>query len=181
MFREDAMTRSGITIAIATSLALLASPAAAAKKPFDSWGRAGVDFETYRTDSIECISTAHYADVSQTKQAKAFIRGTRLLESTDGLPLNMFELARRYAQIEQSVRPQYRVRQLRDRMQLVVNDCLVERGYSQFRLTESQRKQLSKLKKGSDERHHFLHDLASDAEVLQEQAIPAMALNSKRS
>jgi hypothetical protein len=169
------MTRSGITAAIAVSLALLATPAAAKHKPFDSWGRAGVDFETYRTDSAECISDAYYADVSQTKQAKAFVRGTRLMEATDGMLLDFIEIARRYAQIENAVRPQMQVLQLRDRMQDVVDNCLIDRGYSQFRLTEAQRKQLSKLKKGTAERHHFLHDLASDPQVLQTQALPIAA------
>jgi hypothetical protein len=167
------MTRSGIAIAIAASLALLATPASAKPKPFDSWGRAGVDFETYRTDSTECIAIAYYADVSQTKQAKAFVRGTRRMEATDGMPMDFLELARRYAQIQYSVRPELQVRQLRDRMQEVVDNCLIDRGYSQFRLTDSQRKQLSMFKKGSVERHHFLHELASDPEVLQRQPVPA--------
>src|SRR5690242_3691259 len=165
------MTRSGIAAAIAVTLAMLATPASAKRKPVDSWGRAGVDFETYRTDAIECTSDGYYADVSKTKQAKAFVLGTKLMESTDGLLLNPFELAYRYAQIEHAVRPEKRVWELRERMQLVVDDCLVERGYTQFRLTEDQRKQLSKLKKGTAERHHFLHDLAADPEVLEAQAI----------
>lgn len=165
------MKHSKISIAIATSLALLASPAAAKPKPLDSWGRAGVDFVTYRTDAIECTSDGYYADVSRTRQAKAFVRGTRLMEATDGLPLNIYEVAYRYGQIEHAVRPEMQVRQLRERMQEVVDNCLIERGYTQFRLTESQRKQLSKLKKGTDERHHFLHELASNPEVLQQQRI----------
>lgn len=165
------MARSRISVLIVVSLAMLATPAAA-RKPIDSWGLAGVDFETYRTDAIECASDAYYADVSQTKQAKAFLRGTRMMEATDGLPLNMYELGYRYAQIEHAVPPQLRYEQLRDRMEQVVTDCLIERGYSQFRLTENQRKQLSKLKKGTADRHRFLHELASDPEVLIQQPTP---------
>jgi hypothetical protein len=173
--RRPTMTRSGIAIAIAASLGLIAAPASAKPKPVDSWGRADVDFDTYRVDAIECTSDAYYADVSQTKQAKAFLRGTRLMEATDGMPMDYLEIARRYAQIENAVRPELQFRQLRNRMQDVVDDCLIDRGYSQFRLTESQRKQLSKLKKGTAERHHFLHDLASDPDVLQEQPVPVAA------
>ena len=165
------MTRSGLAIAIATSLALLATPASAKPKPVDSWGRAGVDFETYRSDAVECATLAYHADVSQTKQAQAFVRGTKLMESTDGLMLDGLQLAYRYAQIEHAVRPELRMEQLHDRMVGVVEDCLTERGYSQFRLTEDQRKQLSKLEKGTEERRHFLHMLAMDAEVLETQAI----------
>lgn len=166
------MTRAAIApIAAAISLALLAAPASAGPKPVDSWGRAGVDYETYRTDAYECTALAHFADVSQTSQAKAFVRGTQRMEATDGMPLDMYELARRYGQIESSVRPELRIAQLRIRMQQLVDDCLVERGYSRFRLTESQRKQLARLKKGTPERHHFLHALAADPAVLERQTL----------
>jgi len=169
------MTRSGIALVIATVMILPASPTAAADKPFVSWGRAGVDFETYRNDSIECAGSAYFADVSETEQAQAFVRGTTRMESIDGLPLDPIEMAARYAEIERSVRPERRMEQLERGLQQILEDCLIERGYAQFSLTDEQREQLSDLKKGSPERHQFLHALASNPEVLKAQALPEQA------
>lgn len=169
------MTRPTIAIAVAASLAAIATPAAAEPSPVDSWGRAGVDFETYRTDAVECASLAYHADVSQTSQAKIFIRGTKQMESADFSALDGLQRAYRYAQIEHSVRPELRMEQLHDRLEGVVADCLTERGYTQFRLTDMQREQLSGLKKGTDERRQFLYMLASDPEVLEQQPVPTAA------
>jgi hypothetical protein len=51
--------------------------------------------------------------------------------------------------------------------------CLMQRGYSKFRLTDEQRKRLSKLRAGSDERRAYLYGLASDPAVLQSQKAAA--------
>lgn len=147
----------------------LADAASAAPRPQQSWGKAGVSFEDYRKDAVECGRSAYYADVSQTEQAQAFVRGTRQLESTDGMPLDMLELARRYGQIQQSVRPERRIRELREGLQQVLEICLTKRGYSRFALTDEQRRKLGRLKKGSPERHRFLHSLASNPQVLRMQ------------
>lgn len=67
----------------AVALAVAASPAAAKPRPVDSWGRANVDYETYRNDALECGLLGYTADVSQTQQAQDFVRATRQLESID--------------------------------------------------------------------------------------------------
>ena len=160
-----------VRFALAAAVALsLSAPAWSAPRPQESWGRAGVDFDTYRQDAVECASVAYYADVSGTEQAQAFVRGTKRLESIDGLPLDFLEMARNYGQIHDSVRPERQINELREAMQSVVDICLTQRGYVKFRLTEEQREELGHLRKGSDERHHYLHMLASDATVLEEQA-----------
>jgi hypothetical protein len=188
------MTRSSVAIAIATSLALLASPASAKRKPVESWGRAGVDFETYRNDSLECALIGYYADVSETEQAQKFVKATQRLENSDdhsmgtavGTPAadnavaggdmyRIAQIAARTEQIRSSIRPQKLMNELQQGLVGVVEQCLIERGYVQFRLTESQSKQLSRLKSGSPERHQFLHALASDPKVLDVQAIPSAA------
>ena len=159
-------------LAIAAILVLgLASPALSAPKPRESWGRAGVDFETYRQDAEECGRMAYYADVSETDHAKAFVRGTKRLESIDGLPLDFLTVANLYAQAEHSVRPEWRMRVLRAGLQAIVEECLTRRGYVKFHLTEAQRERIEDLRKGSSERHRFLHALASDPEVLTNQAM----------
>ena len=161
-----------VRLALAAAVALsLSAPALSAPRPQESWGRAGVDFDTYRQDAVECASIAYYADVSGTEQAQAFVRGTRRLESIDGLPLDFLEMARNYGQIEASVRPERQIRELRESMQSVVDICLAQRGYVKFQLTEEQRDALGHLRKGSDERRHYLHMLASDATVLERQAV----------
>ena len=159
-----------LSIAAAVA-ACFASPAAPAPRPQQSWGKAGVSLEDYRTDAVECASMAYYSDVSGSPQAQAFIRGTRQFESIDGLPMDMYEMARRYGQIEQSVRPERQMHQLQLGMQQVVDICLEQRGYSRFALTDEQRKKLGKLKKGSDERRRYMHALASDPAILRNQPI----------
>lgn len=162
-----------VRLVTAAILALgMASPAASAPRPQESWGRAGVDFTTYRQDAEECGRIAYYADVSESEHAKAFQAGTRRFESVDGLGLDYLSMANAYAQIDHGTRTQWRLRELRESLQSIVDICLTERGYVKFALTEEQRDRLGHLRAGSPERHQYLHALASDPEVLAEQAVP---------
>lgn len=175
--------RSDISLLCAVGLALAASPAVAKPKPVDSWGRAGVDYETYRTDSLECGLVGYYADVSQTRQAQLFVGATRQMESVDTTNYvapgasaaqtmdGVVVQARQYEQIRRSIRPDKRAQELKQGMEAVVGDCLRERGYVQFRLTDDQQDMLSHLDRGSDERRQFLHALASNPDVLGAQAL----------
>ncbi|KRA82773.1 hypothetical protein [Altererythrobacter sp. Root672] len=161
-----------VHLALAATIALgLASPALSAPKPEESWGRAGVDFETYRADSVECAELAYYADVSDTEQAKALVIGTRRLEAADRTSSDFIAQANAYAQINNSVRAPERIEELREAMQSIVDRCLTERGYVKFRLTEDQREHLGMLRSGSDERHHYLHSIASNSAALESQAV----------
>src|SRR6186713_2173138 len=108
----------------ACAAALVATPAAAQPKPVDSWGRAGVAYDTYRNDSLDCGLVGHYADVSQTKQAQAFVGATRQLEAVDNpnyVPPNatpeeaaymMAGQSRHYEQIRGGIRPERRMQEL---------------------------------------------------------------------
>jgi hypothetical protein len=188
----------------AIALALTATPAAAEPKPVDSWGRAGVDYDTYRNDSLECGLLGYSADVSQTEQARMFVTATRRMESIDNTNYASpsataaasvggggsrggvqvpdvssmaatsrgVEQARQYEQVRRSIRPERRMDELHRGMVAVVEDCLRERGYVRFRLTDDQREMLSRLDRGSDERRRFLHGLASNADVIEAQALP---------
>jgi hypothetical protein len=182
------MTRTRIGIAAAISLALIAAPAFAKPKPIDSWGRAGVDYDTYQNDALECALLGHYADVSATKQAKQFVKATQRLEASDDHSMGAMSgnpsadasaemyrvagIAQRNEQIRSSIRPEKLMKELKQGLVGVVETCLLDRGYSQFRLTESQARALSKLERGSDERRHFLHALAADPAVLADQPVP---------
>jgi hypothetical protein len=65
------------------------------------------------------------------------------------------------------------MRELKQGMVGVVETCLRERGYIQFRLTDEQREMLSHLDRGSEERREFLYHLASNPDVLTTQALPS--------
>jgi hypothetical protein len=179
--------RNEISVLLAIAAALAASPAAAEPRPVDSWGRAGVAYETYRNDSLECGLIGYYADISQTEQAQAFVTATRQLEGLDSPNFvapnasaaeaaNMAaEQGRRYEQIRRSIRPERRMKELQRGMVGLVEECLRQRGYVQFRLTDEQREALAKLDRGSEERREFLYRLASNPDVLQAQALPTAA------
>ena len=176
--------RNDISVLLAILAALAATPAVAGPRPVDSWGRAGVAYETYRTDSLECGLVGYYADVSQTREAQAFVTATRRLEDSDNTNYSspaasaaqamdaMVVQARQYDQIRRSIRPEQKMRALKDGMEAVVQDCLRERGYVEFRLTDEQREMLSHLDRGSEERREFLYRLASNASVLETQKVP---------
>ena len=175
--------RNDISVLLTLAAVLAATPAAAEPQPVDSWGRAEVDYDTYRNDSLECGLLGHYADISQTEQARMFERATRQLESIDntnyvppGASADQAAYAaagqaRSYEQARRSIRPEQRIKELKQGMVGLVEDCLRERGYVQFRLTDDQREMLSRLDRGSDERREFLYSLASNPEVLNAQAL----------
>ena len=180
-----------LIVASAISFAL-AAVASAAPAPQESWGRAGVSFVQYRKDAIDCAIQGYYLDIANTDDARAFVQASRRL---DALPMGaasvsttgsgstgpagdnsvnvIADFAGTQQHIIESVRPDQRFRSIK-RMQLSTTDqCLTRRGYSKFRLTDDQRHRLRKLKFGSDERRAYLYSLASNASVLQSQAVVA--------
>ena len=83
----------------------------------------------------------------------------------------MVGLAARSEQIRAGIRPEKRMKELHLALVDVVETCLAQRGYTRFTLTEEQRSALGKLKKGSPERHRYMHALASDPAILRAQPI----------
>jgi hypothetical protein len=151
-------------------------------------------------DSLECGLLGYNADVSQTQQAQDFVRATRQMEGADNAnftspsasaapaangiattagaaqAMDMASVrARQYEQIRRGIRPEQRMKELKEGMVGVVENCLRERGYVQFRLTDEQRETLSHLDRGSEERREFLYRLASNEDVLRAQALPSAA------
>jgi len=167
---------------------VLATSAAAAPAPKESWGKVGITLAQYRRDSIECGLQGYYTDISETADAQAFVKASQQLDAVttgasapmtiDSNPMgpdstNIGEQAAGYAQQQQhivdSVRPDERYKSLKQLLVSKAEQCLVGRGYSKFELTEEQRHALRKLKAGSDERRAYLYSLASNPAVLHNQ------------
>lgn len=164
---------------------LLAMPAA--DTPQQSWGKAGVSLDTYRTDAQLCASRGWNADVADSEAVEVFRFATRQIdELSDGAAsaaspttppgeVDPVLLARqvRIGRIVEATRPRERFAEVRALQLGTVARCLTERGYVRFELTPAQRKALARLKHGSDARRAYLHRLASDPAVLAAQRVAA--------
>jgi hypothetical protein len=168
----------------------VAAPAYAAPAPVESWGKAGVSLAQYREDALQCGLQGHYTDISKTDDAKAFVTASRELDtvtngasapnvtgangsgpqSTDAVD-QMVQYANQQQHIVDSVHAEQRFHNIKRTLLARDEQCLNQRGYSKFRLSDEQRHQLRKLKIGSDERRAYLYRLASDPAVLQAQRV----------
>ena len=176
----------------ATLSLVLATAAASAPAPQESWGKAGISLAQYRQDALECGLQGYYTDISKTDDAKAFVQASRQLDavtngasapntiggsatgpaSTDSID-QMVRYANQQQRIVENVRPNQRFRTIKQMLQSRTEHCLAGRGYSKFRLTDDQRHELRHLKFGSEQRRDYLYRLASDPAVLQTQAASA--------
>jgi hypothetical protein len=128
-----------------------------------SWGKAGISFDDYRNDSVTCGRQAAGLDLRNSDPAKALVLASRLIDN-----------AIDYQDAAEAMRiasPERNFGKAGDLMQAALERCLRDRGYHKFKLTDAQRHRLSKLKPGSDARHHYLYSLGSDPQVLARQAI----------
>ncbi len=166
---------------LALMVQLPAAGSAATRTPKESWGKAGISFDQYRSDSVACGREGYYLDISQTDDAKAFVRGSRELDdaSRNGTagtagpaPTDAaIQTARDYERVRLSVQPEQRMAHIKTTMESTVSKCLTDRGYSRFRITGEQRRRLGKLPIGSPQRQTYLYGLASDGAVLRNQAL----------
>ncbi|WP_188658268.1 hypothetical protein [Sphingomonas metalli] len=167
-------------------MAFDAEAAVAAGKDL-SWGKAGIDFDQYRRDAIDCGTGGATADISQREDTRQVLDGTRrqdqaidqanarstTMGAQDGRSLDPEEfdrMMRDYSSIYQrSIRGGIKGTQrfMQDR----VVTCLRSRGYVPFRLNKAQTHARDKLRVGTMERRRFLYELASDPAVLQAQAV----------
>jgi hypothetical protein len=176
-------------------LVALLHPASAnsAPAPEESWGKAGVSLAQYRQDALDCALKGHYLDISKTDDAKAFVKASRELDAvttgasapavagangmgsstTDSSVDQMVEYANQQQHIVESVRPDQRFHSIKRMLVDRTGQCLANRGYSKFRLTDEQRHRLRKLKFGSEERRVYLYNLGSNPTVLQSQGVGA--------
>jgi hypothetical protein len=173
-------------------LLALAVPAIAAPAPEESWGKPGVSLEQYRRDALDCGKQGYYLDIANSEDAKEFVRASRKLDSlpmgtmapsttgagsTGPASTDSAQTAAEFAGIQQhiidGVRPDARFKNIKQMQLAAIGQCLVQRGYAKFRLTDDQRHQLRRLKFGSDQRRAYLYNLASNPAVLQSQAVAA--------
>jgi hypothetical protein len=167
---------------------VFATSAGSAPAPKESWGKAGISLDQYRQDSIDCGLRGYYTDISKTDDAKAFVNASKQLdavttgastpmtvESNAGGPDTtnatdqMAQYANEQEHIVYNVRPDERFKSIKKTLVATTEQCLAKRGYSKFMLTVEQRKALSKLKAGSDQRRVYLYNLARNPAVLQSQ------------
>jgi hypothetical protein len=160
------------------SLVALPAPALAAKAVSVAWGKTGVSFDQYRRDAVDCGRAGYYLDVSGTDAARAFKWGSRQLEASENRVADILTTAITSARIVEVTQPEKRMKDVGALLQATVNGCLVERGYTPFRLTKAQQSRLRRLHMGSPERHAYLYGLGTDENVLRSQAIPVVIKDS---
>lgn len=160
--------------------AAFAGTALAAPAPETSWGKPGVSFEDYRADAARCLNLVERVDLSGTEPARVLATASRRIEDalpqagpapteSSEVPSEYMLASQRIARIVEQARPEHRIRQARDILQVAMSECLTILGYRRFRLTEEQQRQLARLRTGRAARHAFLHSLASDPRVLEAQ------------
>jgi len=157
----------------ALSLALVSTPVGAlkVKKRDESWGKPGITFAQYRADALECANltygapiTIHPLPAMGAGYAGIFLPVSLASKLTPGTvqvyTTTLVEGVKHAAWMDVS-----------EQLQQVLDSCLVEKGYTRFRLTSDQMQRLDHLKKMSPERQQFLYRLGSDAAVVLPQKI----------
>jgi len=162
--------RPALPCAVALAF-LLSAPLIAAKTEATSWGKPGVSIDQYRTDAITCGRAGYYMDVSHTEAAHVFKDATGQLAANES-GLTGAAMAAADGPPQERVLAAMEVADIANRSSHIkIDDCLKARGYTRFRLTPAQRRQLSRLHYGSAERHIYLYRLATDPAVLRSQAM----------
>lgn len=175
---------SKVMIAIA---ALSMAGAASAKVPtrvelnHTSWGKPGVSFEAYRIDAGMCTYEAMRKDVSGTPAAKTMVRASRTLdgatnaiEHSTGAWVGSDVLSMKRLELTYRIDKQFD--EIRDVQYQALRSCLIDRGYTPFRLTDDQARHLSRFDHRDMDRQRYLYRLGSDASILNAQAIRAEEL-----
>jgi hypothetical protein len=155
------------------SLALIGAPADAlkVKKKDESWGKPGVTFAQYRADALECANLTYGAPITLDSLPAvgagyqgAFLPISLASKLTPGTvqiyTTTLVEGVKHAAWMDIS-----------EQLQDVLDRCLVEKGYSRFRLTAAQMERLDHLKKASPRRLQYLYQLGSDAAVVGPQKL----------
>ena len=142
------------------SAALLAGLATSPAFARDSWGKPNVGFAEYRTDADECSNSA-FRTTLWMRPIYDVVRHAMPLQG------DVYQLAWSHQVLVHGVTVT-----IADQLQDSVDRCLIDRGYQRFRLTSAQDLQLSRYRRGTIERSHFLHNLAADPMVMPSQGLP---------
>ena len=173
--------------------AILLGSAAIARSPSvspqnSSWGKPGVTFAQYRSDSEECALKAASADVANTDAAKTLVTASRDLERASDLVSSSYTSgstettlsgssgvigggAGAYQHSMDKYRPEQQFAAIKKFQYDLLEQCLTASGYVHFRLTKNQIGRLKHMRAGSDERRVYLHRLSSDASVIAAQRL----------
>ncbi len=173
-----------------SGLALAASTAAAPPAAL-TWAKPGVSLEDYRRDGGNCAAVTDRTPVAirpgtlRQLGALSSAQMVSMFEGSDYVPagggvLGYFSAWDSYRSETDIARRSYNfgaqyvhvVRgDVKEELQGAVDDCLRGRGYVQVRLTPAQMRRLARLKRGSDARRAFLHDIAADPSVAADQRV----------
>ena len=158
-----------------------AATAQAAEAPRFAWGKAGVSYDQYREEAYQCAMAGLETDIADTEPVERLRSATRQMEALEGRQgagnsADPVAAGVRYAQDVEAVRNAARAEQQVEAVKKILfsamQQCMIQRGYTRFALTEEQRGEIAKFEDGSQERRAFLHKLASDAAILEEQKQP---------
>jgi len=161
-----------LTAVAVLSLALIGTPADAlkVKKRDESWGKPGVTLAQYRADASECANLTYRSPIT--------LHPLPALGGYGGmvLPVALWThftpgKAQLYTTTIAEGLKHAAWMDVSEQLQAVLDQCLVEKGYSRFRLSSEQMDRLSHLKPMSPERLQFLYRLGSDATVVTAQRI----------
>jgi hypothetical protein len=146
-----------------------------------SWGKAGVSLIQYRLDGGVCAARAITLDISGTPAAQRMVLASRAIDNAYASAWMYYPSASDGPVLGNPWRAVYQARvnfrvddnfeEIRGIQYDALRECLLARGYREFRLTDDQRARLKKLPLGSERRRDFLHSLGSDGEILARQAI----------
>jgi hypothetical protein len=174
------------SLVLTTCVLLLASSASAklaAGGPGISWGKAGVSLEEYRKDAIFCGLYASGSDLEGSDPAKGMVVASRRVvddanagpnavqDGTAGPGAAYDALGNSGSTASVAAMADRQIGKAGDLLKNELERCLARIGYKPFKLTGEQKRKLAKLPAGSNERHAYLHSLASDPEILSRQAV----------
>lgn len=154
--------------------------------PRTVWAKAGVSYEQFRYDGLECGMKGLARNIDNSAEVKTLTRASRQLESIDASARvswsqdagrmgqsDLGSIATSRANQEQAVReatrPEEQYARIKEMMFQIVRSCMIDRGYTKIVLTEDQRKEYGGVKGGAEARRAYIHKLASDPHVLEMQ------------
>jgi hypothetical protein len=158
---------------IALSLVVVSAPLDAlnVKKKDESWGKPGVTFAQYRADALECANMTYNAPITlhdlpaigagyQSAEVPVSLASKLTPGTVQIWTTTLVEGVRHAAWMDIS-----------EQLQVVLDTCLAQKGYTRFRLTADQLNRLDHLRQTSPERQQYLYRLGSDATVVTAQKI----------
>ena len=148
--------RAAFALSLLLAVTVSAPASGRPKLPPHSWGKPGVSFLQYRTDTVECV---YAASLSKVRVPMADI-----MILTDDVDVRQYVDQARIGRSAQTIRVAEQVAEALD-------GCLSARGYRPFRLTDEQRATLKTYRPGLPARQHYLFRLAADPEILRRQAL----------